>query len=237
VHHAPALVACSHGTRDPAGRRAISQLREDVSALRSELTVVEAYVDVQRPQLSDVLRDLGPAVVVPVLLSSGYHVHVDIAHAVTAAGPDVRKAATLGPDPVLVDVLAQRVGEAAVSPDHALVLAAAGSSDERAVADVERTATDLTERLGRAVVPTFAAAAEPRVDRAVTQLRSDGRRIAIASYLLAPGFFYDQLREAGADVVTAPLLPHPAIAQLVLRRYCDIAEPASKHDGTPLMAG
>jgi sirohydrochlorin ferrochelatase len=216
VHHAPALVACSHGTRDPAGRRAISQLREDVSALRSELTVVEAYVDVQRPQLSDVLRDLGPAVVVPVLLSSGYHVHVD---------------------PVLVDVLAQRVGEAAVSPDHALVLAAAGSSDERAVADVERTATDLTERLGRAVVPTFAAAAEPRVDQAVTQLRSDGRRIAIASYLLAPGFFYDQLREAGADVVTAPLLPHPAIAQLVLRRYCDIAEPASKHDGTPLMAG
>jgi sirohydrochlorin ferrochelatase len=218
----PVLVACSHGTRDAAGQRAIDQLREAVSALRPELTVVEAYVDVQQPKLSEVLRDTGSAVVVPVLLSSGYHLHVDIADAVAAAGPDVRMAPTLGPDRALVSVLAQRIEEAAVSADHAVVLAAAGSSDRRAVTDVERMAAGLTELLDRPIVPAYASAAEPRVERAVTQLRSDAGRVAIASYLLAQGYFYDQLARAGADIVTAPLLPHPAIAQLVLQRYDEV---------------
>jgi sirohydrochlorin ferrochelatase len=218
----PVLVACSHGTRDAAGQRAIDQLREAVSALRPELTVVEAYVDVQEPKLSEVLRDTGSAVVVPVLLSSGYHLHVDIADAVAAAGPDVRMAPTLGPDRALVSVLAQRIEEAAVSADHAVVLAAAGSSDRRAVTDVERMAAGLTELLDRPIVPAYASAAEPRVERAVTQLRSDAGRVAIASYLLAQGYFYDQLGRAGADIVTAPLLPHPAIAELVLQRYDEV---------------
>ncbi|HEY9376570.1 MAG TPA: CbiX/SirB N-terminal domain-containing protein [Jiangellaceae bacterium] len=218
----PVLVACSHGTRDAAGQRAIDQLREAVSALRPELTVVEAYVDVQEPKLSEVLRDTGSAVVVPVLLSSGYHLHVDIADAVAAAGPDVRMAPTLGPDRALVSVLAQRIEEAAVWADHAVVLAAAGSSDRRAVTDVERMAAGLTELLDRPIVPAYASAAEPRVERAVTQLRSDAGRVAIASYLLAQGYFYDQLGRAGADIVTAPLLPHPAIAELVLQRYDEV---------------
>lgn len=215
----PFLVACSHGTRDLAGQRAIDQLCADVRVWRPETTVVQAYVDVQKPELSDVLRDIEPAVVVPVLLSSGYHVHVDVAKAVAAAGPHVRMASALGPAPELVDVLAQRLDEAGVSPDHAVVLAAAGSSDGRAVTDVERTAVDLAERLGRPVMPAFASAADPRVDHAVAQSRSNGQPVVIASYLLAPGFFYNQLSHAHADVVAAPLLPHPAIAQLVLRRF------------------
>ena len=229
MHPAPALVACSHGTHDPSGRQAIDQLRAGVSALRPELTVVEAYVDVQQPELSVVLDAVGPAVVVPVLLSAGFHVHVDVAQAVVAAGPGVRMAAALGPDPVLVDVLAQRLGEAANSAEHAVVMAAAGSSDPRAVTDIEQTANELSRRIGRPVLPAFASAVEPRVDRAVAQSRSDGRPVAIASYLLAPGFFYDQLGAAGADVVTAPLLPHSAIAELVIRRYCEVIESDDQH--------
>jgi sirohydrochlorin ferrochelatase len=61
------------------------------------------------------------------------------------------------------------------------------------------------------------------VDEAVGQLQSAARPVAIASYLLAPGFFYDQLATAGAEVVTAPLLPHPAITALVLERYDEAA--------------
>jgi sirohydrochlorin ferrochelatase len=217
----PILVACSHGTRDVAGQRAIDGLRAAVSALRPAVIVVQAYVDVQQPELSDVLRGIGPAVVVPVLLSSGYHVNVDIAEAVAAAAPQVRNASALGPDSDLVEVLAERLDDAAASPNHAVVLAAAGSSDRRAVTDVEQTANDLAKRRGQPVLPAYASAAEPRVDEAVAQLRSGGRPVAIASYLLARGFFYDQLGRAGADVVTAPLLPHPAIARLVLRRYDD----------------
>jgi sirohydrochlorin ferrochelatase len=219
VDESAALVACSHGTRDLAGRQAVDDLRTAVASARPGLKVVEAYVDVQQPELSDVLDGIGPAVVVPILLSSGYHVHVDVTNAVGTAGPQVRAAAALGPDVALDGVLAERLDAAAMSADHSVVLAAAGSSDRRAVSDVERTASGLARRLGRPVLAAYASAAEPRLDRAVVQLQAAGRPVAIASYVLAPGFFYDQLVKAGAEVVTAPLLPHPAITALVLTRY------------------
>ena len=46
-----------------------------------------------------------------------------------------------------------------------------------------------------------------------------GGRVVIASYLLAPGYFHDQLAKAGADLVTAPLLPSPVLADIALERY------------------
>lgn len=216
------MVACSHGTSDPAGRQAVDQLRTTVAAARPGLRVVEAYLDVQQPVLPDALVDLGPAIVVPLLLASGYHVNVDITDAVEAAGPQVRMAAALGPDAVLVEVLAERLEVAGLSEDHGIVLAAAGSSDRRAVIDVERTASGLSERLDRPVLPAYASAAEPRIHQVVARLRSEGRPVAVSSYLLAPGFFYGVLRGAQAEVLAAPLLPHPAIADLVLRHYDEL---------------
>jgi hypothetical protein len=51
-------------------------------------------------------------------------------------------------------------------------------------------------------------------------LRADGvRRVAVASWLLAPGLFQRQLERCGADVVAAPLADHRAVIQLVAQRY------------------
>ncbi len=41
----------------------------------------------------------------------------------------------------------------------------------------------------------------------------------MASYLLAPGYFQDQLSRSGADWVTEPLGDHPALAGLAIDRY------------------
>ncbi|MBV9098712.1 MAG: hypothetical protein JO079_11710, partial [Frankiaceae bacterium] len=41
----------------------------------------------------------------------------------------------------------------------------------------------------------------------------------VASYLLAPGTFYDAISGCGARVASAPLGDHPALAEIVLRRY------------------
>jgi hypothetical protein len=60
-----------------------------------------------------------------------------------------------------------------------------------------------------------------------------GGRVVIASYLLAPGFFHDQLAKAGADVVTEPLLPSPVLADIALDRY-DAA--VATMNGTPAEA-
>jgi sirohydrochlorin ferrochelatase len=220
---APVLIGCGHGTRDPAGRRALAQLRLDVAALRGGLRVLAANVDVQKPELDDVVaRQVATGrrcVVVPLLLSAGYHVAVDIARAVRASGGLAVAADALGPDEVLVDVLVQRLTEAGVPPQADVLLAAAGSSDARAVADVETVAGALSARRGGGVHAAYLSAAQPSVDAEVARLRAAGRPVAIATYLLAPGFFADRLVATGAERVSAPLAPHPLLAELVLQRY------------------
>jgi sirohydrochlorin ferrochelatase len=220
------LVACAHGTRNPTGRRLIAELALAARRLRPGLETTAAFVDVQPPTVADVVASLAgdgrPAVVVPLLLSGGFHVHVDIARAVDGTEGAVA-ARPLGPDERLVAVLHDRLlaaGADPSDPDTAVVLAAAGSSDPRSVADVEATAALLHERFAGPVTTGYGSAAEPRVPDAVAAARSTGAaRVVLASYLLAPGHFHDKLAGAGADAVTAPLLPDDRIAAVLLDRY------------------
>ncbi|MBT0994548.1 sirohydrochlorin chelatase [Cellulomonas sp. DKR-3] len=228
---APVLVGCSHGTDDRDGRVAIASILADAATLRGDLDVREAFVDVQTPEVADVvagaLEEGLEAVVVPLLLSVGFHVQVDIAAATDR--PGARAAAPLGPDDALVAILADRLAEAGLRDDDAVVLAAAGSSVPAAALAVEEVARGLAARLGRhlgapdasggGLVVGYGAGASPRVPEAVATARSSGRRVVVASYLLAPGYFLDRVLEAGADVVAAPLAPDPRLAELVLRRY------------------
>jgi sirohydrochlorin ferrochelatase len=223
---APVLVACAHGTRNPTGRRLIAELALAARRQRPGLVTTAAFVDVQPPTVVDVVAGLAatgqPAVVVPLLLSGGYHVHVDIAGAVAAA-PGTVAARPLGPDPRLAAVLRDRLLEAgadAGDPRTAVVLAAAGSSDPRSVRDVEDTAALLQQSWTGPVTTGYGSAAKPPVPDAVAAARAAGaERVVVASYLLAPGHFHDKLAGAGADVVTAPLLPDERIAAVLLDRY------------------
>lgn len=227
------LVACAHGTSSAAGRAAILAAVEQIRAARPGLTVLDAYVDVHGPELPDVVAGL-PAgargVVVPLLLSVGYHVKVDIARAADSR-PGTLTAAPLGPDERLADLLAARLGEAGLGADDAVVLAAAGSSNPQAAHSVEALADMLRHRIPNRILPGYGASASPSVPEAVAELRAeearpgdtgeadDGVRVLIAAYLLAPGYFHDQLAKAGADAVTAPLLPAPVIAHIALDRF------------------
>ena len=192
---------------------------------------------VQPPTVVDVVRGLAgagtPAVVVPLLLSGGYHVHVDIAGAV-ADHPTAVAARPLGPDPRLVAVLTDRLLAAGADPRDpltAVVLAAAGSSDPRSVGDVESTADLLQRDWAGPVTTSYGSAAQPPVPDAVTAARRAGaEQVVVAAYLLAPGHFHDKLQQAGADCVTAPLLPDERIAAVLLDRYDAAVQPAP--DGT-----
>ncbi len=216
------LVACSHGTDDTRGREAVATIVADVARLAPEVDVREAFVDVQSPSLVEVAGATTPAedvVIVPLLLSAGFHTYVDIAEAAQESG--ARAAGALGPDPRLVDILVERLEEAGARPDDVVVLAAAGSSDARAITAVESVLAALRERWGSEVTVAYGGV-EPRVPDVVARLRAEasaGTRIVLASYLLAPGFFLDRLREAGADVVTAPLAPDPRLGEIVVDRY------------------
>ncbi|NEA03941.1 sirohydrochlorin chelatase, partial [Streptomyces sp. SID10116] len=82
-----------------------------------------------------------------------------------------------------------------------------------------------------AVRPAFASASLPRTEDAVRALRDvDGvRRVAVAPYVLAPGFLPDRIARgaAGADVLADVLGPAPEVARLLVRRYDEAYAPGT----------
>ncbi|MEU6842200.1 sirohydrochlorin chelatase [Streptomyces sp. NPDC046716] len=247
----PALVLVAHGSRNPAALATVTELVAGIRALRPGLTVRLGHIELNAPLLGDTLADLpaGPAVLVPLLLSRGHHVKRDIPAAAAAADHLLtRVAAPLGPHPLLVDALHDRLTEAGwpegpePEPERrstGVVLAAAGSRDPQAAVDTRRTADLLARRLGVPVVPGYASAAAPDVATAVRALAARGRtRIAVASYFTAPGRFADESAAAlppGQGIAAAPLGTHPAMARLVLHRY-DTALAAPGPARTPHLA-
>jgi sirohydrochlorin ferrochelatase len=224
----PTLLAVAHGSRHPAATATITAVVRQVERLAPVLDIQIAYVQHAEPSLADALDATGPdVVIVPLLLSTGYHLTTDIAGAataidtaITATGLGPRVAGPLGPDPLLVTALTMRLGEAGVPAGIPVVLAAAGSSDPQAAEEIEAQANLLASELGVPVIVGYAAAGRPTVSEAVADLRArTGRPVAAATYLLAPGQFHDRLTQSGADWVTAPLGDHPAVAALIIDRY------------------
>jgi len=204
------LVLVAHGTRDPAGAATVEALADLVREWVPDVRV--AYADVRQPDVTTVLRSVdGPAVVVPAFLAAGYHVLIDIPEQVRAAGVPAVITPHLGVD--LVAVARQRLVEAGWRPGQRIVLAASGSSDPHARAEVRAAARRLgAERVG------YVATSSPALSEVLT------KDAAVASWFLAPGLFHRRAQESGARVVAAPLGAHPAIAQLIVLRYATVRE-------------
>ena len=216
------LLLIAHGTRDPAGAVVTERVAERARRLLG-VPVHACYADVRGPTPADVLTDIGgPTVAVPAFLAAGYHVRADVPEQLRATGRgDVVLADTFGPDPVLVAAAAERLTEAGARPDDTVVLAVAASSDPHAQADGARAARRLGRLLGRPVTLAPIVLGDQRgVAEVVSRLRADGaRRVAVASWLLAPGLFQRNLERCGADVVGAPLSDHEAVLDVLTSRY------------------
>ena len=217
----PALVAIAHGTRNPAGPTLVEAVVARVRKRVPDVPVRVGYVELNTPVLPDVVAALdGPAVVVPLLLSTGHHVRHDLPE---GAGQHP-VAGTLGPDPLLAGVLQLRLLAANARPGQAVVLLAAGSSDPRALDDTQAAARLLEERWGGPVRAAHLSGRGPDLATVVARLRAEGHPSpAVACYLLAPGCFHGraraQARELGLTAVTDVLGDHPYLAELVVRRY------------------
>lgn len=235
---APALVALAHGSRDPRHRETLDALVGQVRALRPGLRVEGAYLEHNGPAFPTVVRRLvrrghDEIVVVPMLLTDGYHAKVDVPAAVAAVlgehpGLQVRATGVLGLQQHFLEVLDHRMREALAAARvrelDALVLAATGSADPVANQAVARLARLWGQRHRLPVVAAFASATPPSTGEAVRAFRREGRRsVAVGSLFLAPGFLPDRAAElaleAGAVAVSAPLGAHPEIARTLLARY------------------
>jgi sirohydrochlorin ferrochelatase len=216
------LLLVAHGTRRPGGVEMVGDLAARVSTLIGRRVQV-AFVDVLGPTPSEVLSGTdGPAIVVPAFLSRGYHVRTDLPTHVAASGhPDVTVTPALGPGRTVVRIVAEQLVKSGWHRGDPVILAAAGTSDQRAQADLRTTAALLSALLGSPVDLGFVATGEPRLQEAVqgARARRGNRRVAVASYLLADGLFQERLRACEADVVSPALGTHPGLARLVASRF------------------
>lgn len=219
------LILVAHGTRRPGGVAMIGDLAAQVGALVDE-TVRVAFVDVLGPTPSELLSRYAtlsarPAIVVPAFLSRGYHVRADLpAHVAASGHPNVTVTPALGPSRQIARILAEQLAQTGCGPEDSVILAAAGTSDRRARADLRTAAALLATLTGTRVDLAFAATGGPDVRTAVADARRRGAsRVAVASYLLADGLFQQRLHASGADVVTPPLGTHPGLARLIAARF------------------
>jgi sirohydrochlorin ferrochelatase len=221
-----AVVLVAHGSKDPRAASATEALARAVRRSRPDWDVLPAYLDHAGPRPLDVLASLGDrrAVLVPLLLTAAYHGRVDVPAVIEAAAGlpvDVSLAEVLGPvSPLLLDALVRRLGDPGLD---AVVLAAAGTRNAAARLTVAAAAEALGDRLGVPSAVAYASAAPPTAGAAVERLRGLGaRRVAMATYFLAPGKLYDlaveSARAAGAIAVAGPLTDAPELVRLVAGR-------------------
>jgi sirohydrochlorin ferrochelatase len=235
---APALVALAHGSRNPRSVQTVNALVAEVRAMRPDLRIEPAFLELSKPSFGTVVDRLVKAgydeiVVVPLLLTAAYHARVDVPSAITEATdrhPHLKISASniLGLETVFLEVLDRRMRaalkEARVRELDALVLAAAGSSDPLANQAVGRLARLWGSKHRLPTVAAFASAAPPSTGEAVRAFRAEGRRhIAVGSLFVAPGTLPDRAAElaieAGAVAVSAPLGADTELARTVLARY------------------
>lgn len=212
------LLALAHGSREPAAQRVVEELAELV-ARGSGIPVRVGYLDHGPPEAGAVVAGATPgSVVVPMTLSRGYHVRHDVTPLARSAGMLVGR--PLGPHRALCAPLLDGLRWAGAPERTPIVLAAAGSTDPAAVADVEAQARLLRARTGVPVLVGYASARRPTVGEAVAELaRRTGMPVAVASYLLVPGTLLGRLNTSGASWVGEPLGAHPAVAAVVRERY------------------
>jgi len=239
----------AHGSRDPRHAAAVRELTARVAAARPGLRVDTAFLDFCAPSVPSAVERLAAdgvreAVALPLLLTRAFHAKTDIPAVLreaTAALPSLRlrTAGVLGPSPLLTAALERRLRQAGLRPGDrsstGVVLASAGSSDPEANAVIAAIAREWRRTGWCAVRPAFASASPSSGEdtaAAVRALRAQGvRRVAVARYVLAPGFLPDRIargaRSAGADVLADVLGPAPEVATLLLRRYDQSRVPAT----------
>ncbi|TCO58666.1 sirohydrochlorin chelatase [Actinocrispum wychmicini] len=219
------LVLAAHGTRDSAGSRVVHDLARRVRDRLSGVDVRVAFADVRSPSVAEVVASVaGPVVVVPAFLAAGYHVRVDIPAQVLRSGhSQVTFTEPLGPSSALVAAMHERLVEAGWR-NSPLVLAAAGSSDPRALADVRTAARLLASSTSVPVRIGYLATARPLVADVLCD------NDFVASWLLAPGVFHRMVRDLTGRV-SEPIGAHPNVVDLVVRRYKSSNSPGGPVSG------
>lgn len=236
------LLVVGHGTTAAEG---VAEFGTLVDAVRAKVDrdVEGGFLELAPPPIQDAVNRLvaqgHTAVdVVPLVLVAAGHSKGDIPAALERErrrhpGLSFRYARPLGPHPLLLEDLAERLAavvDPALWPETAVVLVGRGATDPDANSEVAKVARLLQEGRGLGTVETsFVSLAEPGVPAALDRARRLGfARVAVLPYFLFAGVLPDRIvAQARAwaaehpeqEVLTAGLIgPSPRLVELVLER-------------------
>lgn len=209
-----ALLIVGHGTRDEFGaaefRKFVSRVADRARESGAADAVAGGFIELSPPPLKDAVTDLVEAghrhvAAVPLILLAAGHAKGDIPAALARErerhpGLTTAYARPLGPHPVVLDLLRQRLAESVKArrdgsleayPD-AILLVGRGTTDPDANADLYRAARllwETTQHLGvRQVEAAFVSLAEPSVAQGLDRLAALGaRRVVVLPFFLFPG--------------------------------------------------
>jgi sirohydrochlorin ferrochelatase len=243
------LILVARGSMDARAAETTRSLVQAVAAARPGARVRAAFLDAEVPRLPAALvKEAGlghrRAVVVPLLLTDGYHARVRL-----AAGLDTTASSTLAlsvrvgrvigpvdaavtPHPVrdlMVSALVRRLGEVLPTRPDGIVLAASGSPVSRSVGTIELVARALGSAVGAPCRAGYVSLGRPTVEEAALAFRREGaRRVAVATYLLGPGLRFARVvadaKAADVTAVAPPLLAAPELIEIVLHRAAQAAD-------------
>lgn len=225
----PALVLVAHGSRDPRFGATARRVRDAVAATLPGVEVVLSYLDLDEPLVGDVLGRTGndaggdgaggDPIVVPLLLSAGYHHKIDLPAIIAEHRPFAYQTDVIGTRSFTA-ALADRLLEAGLDERYGVILSAVGSSDESADRHVRRRALELSTHLHRPVEVVFATklgSGNRAVASAVRRLRAAGaEHVALSPYFLSAGLLIERV-ETALDalveemLVAGPLGAHPDV--------------------------
>ena len=214
----PPLVAVAHGSRLGEAKDSIQNLLSLVQTMRPGLVVFDSYIELSAPSLTETLAlSSCEPVVVPLLLTRGVHLAQDVHQVAERFGFTTSTA--LGPDPLLTDVVEERLKQTHAPLHLPIVLAAAGSDDPLGNQDVQVVADELSVRRGVRVSVGYLGSHQPNFFEVVETFRAQKQDFAVATYLLSPGRFSRLLSQSGSRWIAEPLGTHPLLAKIVLARY------------------
>jgi sirohydrochlorin cobaltochelatase len=240
----PPLVLVGHGTKSAAGVAEFCRLVERVRGRAGLPAVDGGFIELSNPSLAEAVAVMPVGehpdmVAVPLVLTAAGHGKGDIPAALARErdrhpGLRWRYGRPLGPHPVLLNLLAERIATAlAGEPAQRtqVLLVGRGASDPDANAEVAKVARLLWEGRGYAGAEyCFVSLAEPSVPAALDKIRRLGAdRVVVVPYFLFPGVLPDRVvaqarqfaaEQPGIEVRVAGLIGDcDELAGLVLERY------------------
>jgi len=214
------LVTVAHGTRRSEYNLIARSITAQAARRLGGVPHTTSYVELCRPLFAQVMAEhVEPTIVVPLLLSTGFHIRHDLPEGLNA---QAQLARPLGPHPLLAEVLCDRLRGAGARRGDPVVMVAAGSNDPAVDPDLEVARALLQSRWGATVRLATVTARGQRLAEVLADMRRDGEP-CVVPYLLAPGHFAEHVavdaRRLGVEKVAGVMGDHPLVAELVARRY------------------